>query len=141
MSITINWKIHCKSDINSIFNLLNTDEGRSKFWAESAKKEGNSIHFIFPNGQEYVSAIKEIKEPNLFSIDYFKSDVSFKLSEAFEGGTDLELINSGVDANEFTEVKAGWISVLLSMKAAIDYNVDLRNHNPHKNWDSLYVDN
>lgn len=36
---------------------------------------------------------------------------------------------------------AGWVSVLLALKAAVDFSVDLRNHDPGRTWDQGYADN
>jgi hypothetical protein len=35
---------------------------------------------------------------------------------------------------------AGWISVLLGLKAAADFRIDLRNHRPGCTWESGFVD-
>ena len=40
-----------------------------------------------------------------------------------------------------SEVTAGWVSVLLAMKAAVDYGVDLRNHDETRTWSSGFADN
>lgn len=39
------------------------------------------------------------------------------------------------------EFTAGWVSLLLTMKAAIDHGVDLRNHDPERTWVQGYADN
>lgn len=103
----IKWKIHCRSDIEKVFLFLSTDEGRQKFWAESAVQKNDTIYFIFPNKQEYKSVIKEINPPRQFSIEYFSSDVIFILNQSNDGGTDLQLINNGVKQEEICEVNAG----------------------------------
>jgi hypothetical protein len=36
---------------------------------------------------------------------------------------------------------AGWVSVLLALKAAADFGIDLRNHDPARTWNKGYVDN
>ncbi|NOG47092.1 MAG: hypothetical protein HND50_17760 [Calditrichaeota bacterium] len=61
--------------------------------------------------------------------------------EADDNGTDLTLINENVLSKERCEVIAGWVSVLLSLKAAVDYAVDLRNHNSDRTWDDNYAGN
>lgn len=57
------------------------------------------------------------------------------------GGTDLSLHTTGVAAAEHCEVVAGWVSVLIAMKAAIDHGVDLRNHDPARSWATGFLDN
>ncbi|MGH2524809.1 MAG: hypothetical protein ACRDH2_20060 [Anaerolineales bacterium] len=64
-----------------------------------------------------------------------------ELSEAGAGGTDLTLTDAGVPAADRGEVIAGWVSVLLALKAAVDFGVDLRNHHPQRTWDEGFVDN
>jgi predicted nucleic acid-binding Zn ribbon protein len=33
------------------------------------------------------------------------------------------------------------VSVLMALKAAVDFSVDLRNHDPDRTWDHGYVEN
>jgi hypothetical protein len=35
---------------------------------------------------------------------------------------------------------AGWVTVLLTLKAAADFGVDLRSHDPARTWGQGYVD-
>ena len=138
---TITWKLLLKSDSNTVYNLLSTSEGRRKFWSEDETEEGNIIHFLFPNGQTCNSRITK-KIPNKeFHLDYFNSLVKFKLKSTKKGGTDLTLINENIVESDFCEVKSGWISVLMNLKAVADFQCDLRNHDPKKTWDQDYADN
>jgi hypothetical protein len=57
------------------------------------------------------------------------------------GGTDLTLVDVGVPAADRAEVVAGWVSVLLALKATVDFGVDLRNHDPQRTWDTGYAEN
>jgi hypothetical protein len=137
----IKWKIHCVSPADKIFKLLNSNEGRKNFWAESAEEINGEIHFLFPNGETYISKIV-MRIPNSeFSIIYFDTTVTFKLSKSKKPGTDLTLINNNVPAIEYEEIKAGWVSVLLALKAFADFGIDLRNHSKEKNWNTGFVDN
>ena len=45
-----------------------------------------------------------------------------------------------VAAAEHAEVSAGWLNVLLPMKAWLQYGIDLRNHDPERTWDDGVVD-
>lgn len=33
----------------------------------------------------------------------------------------------------------GWVSLLMSMKAAVDFGVDLRNHDPERAWEQGFA--
>ncbi|WP_445382973.1 SRPBCC family protein [Robiginitalea sp. IMCC43444] len=138
---TITWKLHLKSDPNTVFDLLTTSEGRNNFWAEKAFKKGSVIHFLFPNGQTYDSQIIKTIPNKEFHLDYFNSLVKFHLEPAENGGTNLTLVNENVTESDFSEVNAGWISVLMNLKAVADFQCDLRNHDPKKTWDQGFADN
>jgi hypothetical protein len=56
-------------------------------------------------------------------------------------GTDLFLLDEDVPEADVAEVQAGWVSVLLALKAAVDHGVDLRNHDPGRTWTASYADN
>ena len=67
--------------------------------------------------------------------------MQFRLQADPSGGTDLEMRCHGVPAEDRVEVIAGWVSVLMAMKAAVDFGVDLRNHDPERTWWQGYADN
>ncbi|WP_422081821.1 SRPBCC family protein [Ulvibacterium sp.] len=141
MMKTITWKIHLKSGPDEVFQLLATSGGRTKFWSEKATEKDGVIHFLFPNGHTYDGQILKNIGNKEFHLDYFNSLVKFQLERAEDGGTNLTLINENVSESDFSEVHAGWISVLMNLKAVADFQCDLRNHDPKRTWDQGYVDN
>ena len=139
---TIRWQLHLNSPVEDVYQSLSTNEGRESFWAESAIERDGVIHFVFPNKITWEAQVLESVPPHRFSVRYFdNSVVTFALVEDGQGGTDLTLTDEGVPAEHRTEVIAGWVSVLMSLKAAIDFGVDLRTHDPNRHWGSGYVDN
>jgi hypothetical protein len=66
---------------------------------------------------------------------------TFDLADDGAGGTDLTLTDAGVREADYAETHAGWVSVLLALKAAADHGVDLRNHDEQRTWDQGFVDN
>ena len=138
----IRWRIHLNSPPHRVHQMLSTNEGRARFWAESAVETAGSIDFVFPDGQTWRGKILQNTPFHLFSLEYFGgSVVSFYLEDDGSGGTDLTLIDQGVKPQERCEVIAGWVSVLLALKAAVDFSIDLRNHDPHRTWQQGFVDN
>lgn len=138
---TVRWKISLKSNIQKVYQLIATDEGRASFWAESAEESKEYIHFVFPNDQQYNAKILSKDPPRFYKLEYFNSVVFFTLSEDKVGHTILELNNEQIPEAEYEDVLAGWVSVLMNLKAVADFGVDLRNHNKSKRWDNGFVDN
>jgi uncharacterized protein YndB with AHSA1/START domain len=132
----IRWRVHLASSPEAVYELLTTEEGRAQFWAESAVERDGAIEFTFPNGMRSRAAVLAAETPTRFAVDYFGSRTTFELEPDGDGGTDLSLSGEG-DA----EVLAGWVSVLLALKAAADFGVDLRNHDPGRTWRQGYCDN
>ena len=121
--------------------MLNTDAGRARFWAESAIERDGAIEFVFPNGAVWRGEILA-REPNRFAVRYYGgSTTTFELSDDGAGGTDLRLTDAGVPEADRAEVIAGWVSVLMALKAAADFGIDLRNHDPARTWDQGYLEN
>ena len=122
--------------------MLATDKGRARFWAESALEINGKIEFKFPNGQSWSGRVLERIEPHRFAVEYIGgSIVTFELKDDGRGGTDLTLTDKGVAPTEQAEISAGWVSVLLALKAASDFGVDLRNHDAQRTWNASFVDN
>jgi uncharacterized protein YndB with AHSA1/START domain len=137
----IRWRVHLRSPPAKVYAMLSTDEGRSRFWAESAEERGGAVEFRFPNGERWRARILQREPPTRFALEYFAgSRTTFELEDDGRGGTDLTLTDAEVPKEEWTDRKAGWISVLMALKAAIDHGVDLRNHDPARTWDQRFVE-
>ncbi len=136
----IRWRLHLRSSPEVVYGMLATDDGRAAFWAETAVEVDGVIHFRFVNGVEYRGRVLEADPPRRFRLDYFRSTVDFMLEPDGEGGTDLTMTNSCFHPDDRAELLAGWLNVLLPLKAAVDFGVDLRGHDPTRTWEGGYVD-
>jgi uncharacterized protein YndB with AHSA1/START domain len=138
----IRWRLHLRSPITKVYQALSTDAGRASFWAESAIERAGVIRFVFPNTATWDARVLQAIPPHLFSVQYYGSSVAtFELEEDDQGGTDLTLTDTGVLPEHRTEVISGWVSVLMALKGAVDFGVDLRGHDPLRNWDNGFVEN
>jgi uncharacterized protein YndB with AHSA1/START domain len=138
---TIRWRIHLRSAPEAVYELLATDVGRARFWAQRTVEHGDALRFEFGNGQVVECTLVDREPPRRFGLTYFGgSRATFELNPDGAGGTDLELREVGVPDGERLDNLAGWVSVLLSLKAAADFGVDLRNDDPAKRWEDGYID-
>ena len=115
---TIRWRLHLQSPRAKVYEMLSTDAGRARFWAESANEENGVIHFVFPNQVTWDARILRADPPHTYAVQYY-----------------------GNSAADRTEVIAGWVSVLMALKAAVDFGIDLRTHDPNRHWDNGFVEN
>jgi uncharacterized protein YndB with AHSA1/START domain len=138
----ITWRLHLRSTPATVYHMLASDEGRARFWAEQAVEHDGAIDFVFPDGRRWRGTILVREPARRFSVVYFGgSTATFTLTDAGAGGADLTLTDAGVPSADRSEVAAGWVSVLLALKAAVDFGVDLRNHEPARTWEQGYVEN
>jgi uncharacterized protein YndB with AHSA1/START domain len=138
----IQWRLHLNASPTKVYAMLATTAGRARFWAESAVEQNDQIDFRFPDGQSWQGQILDRNPPHRYRVEYFGGSITtFELMDDGADGTDLLLIDAGVPAADRVEVVAGWVSVLLALKAAVDFGVDLRNHDPKRTWEQGYVDN
>lgn len=138
----IKCRLHLKSPSEAVYNMPATDDGRAQFWAENAQEDNGIIRSQFPNKQQWQGKIRIAEPHSRYQIEYFGGSlVTFTLSSDDKGGTDLSMIDKGVPEVDPSHVFAGWVSVLLALKAAVDFKIDLRNHDPTRTWDQGYVDN
>lgn len=137
----IQWRIHLSSPPEKVFETLATAQGRASFWAAEAPEYEGTIHFKFSNGMVFESKVLERQPPGLFAVKYFGgSRAEFQLAADRAGGTDLTLTESQVPEENRLIHLSGWIPVLLALKAAADFSIDLRNNDPERTWDDGYVD-
>lgn len=136
------WRLHLAAAPAKVFALLATDEGRRRFWAEESEERDALLALRFPNGERLRVRLRTVEAPRRFGIDYFDGSlVTFELADAPGGGTELTLTETGVPEASWAENRAGWVSVLLNLKAVADFGIDLRNHDPQRTWDAGFVDN
>jgi hypothetical protein len=136
----IQWKLHLRAPVEAVYHALTTDEGRASFWAASGEEKQDVIEFRFINGVSHRSRVLEKTSPRLFALEYFGGVARFELEPDGTAATELTLTHSGVPAEEWLETYAGWLNVLLVLKAAVVFGVDLRNHDPRRSWKQGYVD-
>jgi uncharacterized protein YndB with AHSA1/START domain len=138
----IRWRLHLDSAPEVVYGLLTTDAGRARFWAESAVESDGRIEWRWPGGFSAQTEVLEKSPPHRYRVGYFGgSAATFDLADDGVGGTDLTLTDEGVAAADVSEVNAGWVSVLLALKAAADHGIDLRNHDPERTWATRFADN
>ena len=138
---TIQWRLHFNSSPSKVYTALTTDDGRAKYWAESAKEVDGKINYVFLNNITDTGQILEKVPDKKFVVTYFGWTVSFDLSSDETGGTDMLMTCVGVEDKDKPEISSGWVSWLMAMKGAVDFDIDLRNHDPKRTWFEGYADN
>lgn len=138
---TIRWKLHLASPPHVVYDALATPAGRESFWAEFSPENGDTITFHILEYPPFEGRISRREPARRFALEYLGAHTEFTLTPDGKGGTDLELHATGVSDEEWAEVLAGWVSVLMAMKAAVDHGVDLRNHDPERSWQRGFADN
>lgn len=138
----IHWKIHFRSNPQNVYEMLSTDEGRAQFWAEATEESGDTLIFHLLNEPHRIDGrVLERVPGRRYAVEYFAgSTATFEFDPDGRGGTDLTLTAAHVDERWRMEMAAGWVTVLLALKAAVDFGVDLRNHDQNRSWDQGFVD-
>lgn len=137
--LAIDWRVRFASPPEAVWQAWTTDAGRERFWAETSSGGGAGFELSFLNGEALRVEIMEERSLRLLVFRYFGgSTVTIDLMPDGSGGRDLRLREEG--AAEPLANRSGWVSVLLACKAAVDFGIDLRSHDPARSWDEGYVD-
>ncbi len=137
----IRWRLHLRSPPEDVHRFLSTAEGRARFWAKSAVEKKGAVEFVFFSGESWRSKILENSPPERFAVEYVHgSRAVFDLARDGAGGTVLTLTETGLSTADREQNLAGWVTVLLAFKAAVDFSVDLRNRDRQRTWQQGYVD-
>jgi hypothetical protein len=114
-------RVFCASGPSDVYRAVSTSLGRERFWATSAPESAGVISFVLADGRAGDCRIEQAVQDELYRLQYFGRTLTFTLVPGDTGGTDLTL---GADAPDDAEV----VSLLLRLKASVDFGVDLRNH-------------
>jgi uncharacterized protein YndB with AHSA1/START domain len=125
---------------------LTTPSGITSWWAERAEiqpADGGLLRLVFPNRRMLDSKVVMCRPLQLMSFVYFGGTrAQFELEALPQGGTAVTVTDRGFSSQEdYAETMAHWTSVLLALKAHLDFGIDMRNHNPSFNWEHGFVDN
>jgi hypothetical protein len=115
-------KVFCASGPSDVYRAVSTSLGRERFWAGSAPESGGVISFVLADGRADECSIEQAVPDERYQLRYFGRTLTFTFSAGEAGGTDLTL--SSDDPADCAEV----VSLLLRLKASVDFGVDLRNH-------------
>ena len=63
------WKPYLSDNPYTVHQMLTTDEGRVRFWAESATETEDHIVFRFPNGQTWRAMVLDNQPPSGFILE------------------------------------------------------------------------
>jgi uncharacterized protein YndB with AHSA1/START domain len=137
----LRWRVALPAAPQRVYELLATDAGRERFWAEASHRDGAAVHLRFADGTATTADILRDHPPQHFALRYFGAATSFELSAAADDATILEVTADGIEPSDQADVAAGWVSVLLCLKAYLLAGVDVRNHDPHRCWHQGFVDN
>jgi uncharacterized protein YndB with AHSA1/START domain len=134
------WRLSLASPPEHVFELLDTDDGRERYWAVRSRADGDAFELEFPGGLLGRVEVLEREPPTRMAIRYFGSESVFELSSREDGGCLFQVTCRCEDPAAWMEFYPGWVSWLLVLKAAADFGVDLRNGSPVRAWEQRYVD-
>lgn len=134
------WRLSLASSPEDVFRLLDTDEGRERFWARRSRATSDGFDLEFTGGVREHVILLERQPPRSMRILYFGAETELSLAPHPDGGCELEVVCRCDDADEWFEFFPGWVSWLLVLKAAVDFGVDLRSGSPERTWRARYVD-
>jgi hypothetical protein len=133
----VTWNVHFSSSPEKVYKFINTDEGRKKWWSGSSTEKDGILNLGFAS-----FPIIERAQNRYFKFTYIGNTTDvFTLTPTPDGGTDLNITESGIPTEEhFLLSFAGWVEVLLVLKGAVDFDIDLRNGFADKTWENNFVD-
>lgn len=133
------WRLRLAAAPERVFAAWLDPAAHQRFWCEQSQRTESGFRQQFIDGTLGECTILAQENPSHLALRYFGSRVDLRLAGR-EGGTDLTLTASEVPPHEWQDMHAGWLNVLLPLKAWLDHGIDLRNHDPLRTWRERYVD-
>ena len=134
------WRLSLAVPREQVYELLSTDEGRARFWAESTRRRGDAIVFRSADGSTHRARVDRGKAPAALLAGLPGRHRDVPPDETRGKGTRLELAHAGVAAADRAVAEAAWVGILLGLKAAAQFDVDLRNHDRRRSLRQRFVD-
>ena len=134
-------RLHLAASPALAYGWLATDAGRARWWAERSEERDGLVELHWSDEGSLIVPILVRHPPSAFALRWFGgSAVHFALRGDGGAGTDLDFSLLDVPDERWGREQAGWPARLLELKAACEFGVDLRNHDPGRTPDRGYVD-
>ena len=138
----IRWRVHLASPPDRVVSFLSEPTLIARFWSESAVPDGDGIQLVFPDLSRLRVEIHVDARRRHLTFNYFGgSRVEVRCESDGSSGTDVQLSEVGIPEGDWLANYSGWVGILLGLKAAVDFGIDLRNHDSSRTWAQGYVDN
>ena len=137
------WRLHLRSSTDRVYSMFATDAGRAAFWAETSTESDDAMILTFVGEPHPLTcAVLERIPSRRFVFRYWEETVvEVEMQNDGLGGTELSVRESGFQTAAHREQNlAGWVSVLMNLKAVVDHGIDLRNHEAAHSWQAGYCD-
>ena len=137
------WRLHLRSSPERVYALWATDAGRASFWAETSGEAGDAVTLTFVGEPRPITcAVLERIPARRFSFGYWEGTrVEVDLREDGAGGTEVSVRETGFSTRAHRDENlAGWVSVLMNLKAVADYGIDLLTHEAGRSWQAGYCE-
>ena len=134
------WRLALKAPPERVHAAWLNPADHERFWCERSEALSPTrcqLHFI--DGTVTECSVEENQPSSHIRFRYFMSQVDIHIARSGDV-TDLTLVATAVPLQEWTEVHAGWLNVLLPFKAWLDFGIDLRNHDALRTWAQRYAD-
>jgi uncharacterized protein YndB with AHSA1/START domain len=137
----LRWRVSLPASPQEVFALLATDRGRERFWAERSTTGSDGVVLLeFPSGATgRLEVVAQVAGERL-ETRYFGTPTTFGLEARQPAGTVLTVTARQVPPDDLVDLSAGWVSVLLNLKAVLASGTDLRNHEAACTWEAGFVD-
>jgi hypothetical protein len=135
------WRVNLSAPRELLFDLLTPDLESDPYRASTIGQFDGENGWIAPEGAHLKNATLDLLPPRRIVANYAGGGVAtLDLTDDGRGGTDLRLTDIGQVAEDRTELVAGWVSMLLALKASVDFSIDLRDHDHRTFWTGAYVE-
>jgi hypothetical protein len=135
------WRVHLLAPRELVFDLITPEFEPGPYRASSAGRLDGENGWLAPEGAHLKDATLDLTPPRRIVARYAGGGVAtLELSDDGRGGTVLRLTDVGQQAEDRTELVAGWVSVLLALKASVDFSLDLRDHDRRTFWTGAYLE-
>lgn len=133
----VSWNVHLNSSVSKVYEYIATDAGRRLWWSSKSDEKDGYLNLSFGRFR----ILRKIPDKE-FSFNYLDDTTArFLLTACESGGTDLNITETGISSEDhWLQNYPGWVEVLLVLKGAVDFGIDLRHGKNGKTWEDDFVD-
>ena len=141
LQASFTWRVLINATAADVYRAVSTDEGRAGFWVATSRSTASGITLEFFDGTSWTGRMLRATPDRAVELTYLGGGtVVLEILPVSQSQCIVAVTDRPTNPVDWLANYAGWVAVLLNLKATAEFGVDLRNRDGARSFEQGFVD-